>query len=232
MAMTMSGCISEKEIVQSTLIALNEKYNEEFVLDEFKGEKSSIISEYVTYAMDVYSREYPDIIFRVEADGDGSGFYDDYVARRVSRKVSEVIRMNLSDIRGDFFVYSEMVMGSDFKMKNADMSVEMFMEQFPGNRCAVNIYYAPDERDPDKIVPALEGVGSGLECISGNIKIFFVNEQQLKKVQNETEEYYQNYNNSFMKGMEFKPEPESIMLVMENGKITNMPDKVEFTKNF
>ena len=96
----LSGCtfIENDEFAKKRL---EEKYNESFEVEKIL--EGHIIDGYYTAL--AYPSDMPDVLFNVSVDADGDAISDNYVSKRVFKKMSDRIGNNLDDLNGCFYIY-------------------------------------------------------------------------------------------------------------------------------
>lgn len=178
-AVDLTACVpNRKEQEAQAVQMLNEKYHEEFEIEKYLGQES--MSDY--YEVLAFSTEHPDILFEAKAAVDGSFITDEYVSSRVCRAAEEQIERNLGGLTGYLQVKVQAVSKSIDSVQ-ADMSMQDFMSIKTKNRFAVYLIYYPAEKNIAQAYQALANTFAGLECMSGNLKLYITNEKVLKQVQ-------------------------------------------------
>lgn len=169
---------TQGECEKQTLALLEEKYNEEFVVEKYCGQ------EYLEgyYTTICYPQKAPDILFEVKTAFDGGEIQDAYVSASVCRKAEEQIDSNLEHLDG-YLLEKVVPVSRNVDSENADMSMDEFMTLKSKNRFAVYLMYCPQEKNVVKVYREIQDTFVGLECMSGNIQFYILQEEELKEVQ-------------------------------------------------
>ncbi|MCB6415397.1 hypothetical protein LI221_10035 [Faecalimonas umbilicata] len=202
--------MTQKEYETQALTMLEEKYGEEFAVQEYCG--MEFLDGYFT--VKCYPRENPDVIFEAKTACDGGYIQDEYVAALVCRKAEQRIDDNLAHLEG-YLLEKALPVSREVDSVDTNMSVEEFMELKSKNRFAVYLMYCPQERNIEKVYAELQKTFYGLECMSGNIQLYIMQEEELREMQEyfaETAEFGREFG-------EMTEKTERITIPFKNGTI-------------
>lgn len=198
----LSGCTFEKND-DFAKNKLEEKYNESFEVEKIL--EGNIVDGYYTAL--AYPSNMPDILFTVSVDFDGSVTSDNYVCKRVFKKMSERIGNNLDDLNGCFYIYcAPLVELRD--LDNPEMDVEEYLKLVPENDINIYLHYSPDGNDFDNLYCCIQSIynGIGNEKENGMIYLFIVDDNGLDTAQDYLESHdriyakYHDYMEPYYKG--------------------------------
>jgi len=160
------------------LTMLEEKYGEEFAVEKYEG------TEHLEgfFRITCYPKESPQLLFDSEIACDGSYIEDDYVSVKVCHKAEQKIEQNLERMDG-YLLVKVVPVSRNVNSDNADMSVEEFVELKTKNRFAVYLMYCPQRKNAEKTYTEIEKTFDGLSSMSGNIQLYVMQEEELKKMQ-------------------------------------------------
>lgn len=181
-AITLENMKIQKDYEQQVLLMLEEKYGEEFILQEYCG--MEFVRGY--YTVICYPSRNPNVVFAAKAACDGSYIEDAYVSAAVCRKVEQQIEENLHGLEG-CLVIKALPVSKTVESTNADMSMKEFMSLKMKNRFVVYLMYCPQVKNAEKVYGELSKTFRGLESMSGNIQLYLTEEEKLKELQ----EYFQ-----------------------------------------
>ncbi|MEZ3487912.1 MAG: hypothetical protein K1W22_15360 [Lachnospiraceae bacterium] len=179
MAAELAACkMDQSGYEERALHMLEEKYDEKFTIWQYAGREFT--RGYFTVICS--PEEAQDILFETRVANDGSYIEDDYVSAVVCDQAERQIDENLEYMEG-YLLEKVVPVSKSLDSADADMSVEEFMSLKPGNRFAVYLMYCPQERGADKAYKELQKAFSGLDCMSGNIQLYVMQEEELKEMQ-------------------------------------------------
>lgn len=220
LAVDLTACgKNQKEYEKQALCMLEEKYKEEFIVHEYCS--LEYLEGYFTVIC--YPEEKPWILFKAKTACDGSYIEDEYISAVICHKTEQKINENLAYMEG-YLLEKVIPVSRMIDSDRADMSVEDFMLLKPKNRFAVYLMYCPKQKCAEKTYAEIQKTFQGLECISGNIQLYIMQEKDLKEMQGyfaETEELNYQFE-------EMTEHIEKIIIPFEHGKI-QMP-KEEFVQ--
>ncbi len=174
----LTGCIDNRqEYEEQACQLLEEKYRESFEIVEYYGRDR--IED--TYALLAVSQSYPDLLFDATVACDGSYIIDQYVTARVCNQIEEQMTENLSIMPGYTLIKARAV-SKTIDSTDADMTIEEFMAIKTKNKFTITLHYCPEDEMVD-VRSELEKAFRGLECLSGYLDIYIVDEALLRQVQ-------------------------------------------------
>ncbi|MBO5159773.1 MAG: hypothetical protein J6B94_09350 [Lachnospiraceae bacterium] len=195
---------------------LNEKYNDEFVVEDIQS--ASILDEYYTAL--AYQKDHPDTIFKVYVNNDGSGVSDNYVNRLVCAQLSDTVARNLDSLNGIYYIYSSTLIDS-LELEDPYISLSEYVDTHPKMKYNIYVFYSPDISDKENLYQGLTSICQGLS-ISGNIYLYIMDDSVLKDVQ----DYLENNDKIYDDGDHmFEPYFCGIMK-FTNGVLDNSKDEV------
>lgn len=214
--MNMTGCgkiIGYEELAEKLL---NEKYNDEFVIEEVQS--TNMFDEY--YTVLAYQEDNPDLIFRAHVDNDGGGISDNYVNRLVCAQLSDAVARNLDSLKGIYYIYSSTLIDS-LELNDPGMMLSEYIETHPKMKYNLYVFYSPDIFDKENIYQGLTNICKGLS-ISGNIYFYTMGESILKDVQ----DYLENNDKIYDDG-DHMLEPYSCGIIkFVNGVLENSKEEI------
>lgn len=179
MAAELAACeMKQSGYEERALNMLEEKYEEKFTIWQYTGQEFS--RGYFTVICS--AKEAQDILFEARVANDGSYMEDEYVSAVVCNKAERQIDENL-EYMGGYLLEKVVPVSRSLDSADADMSVEEFMTRKPGNRFAVYLMYCPQEKGADRVYAELQKAFRGLDCMSGNIQLYVMQEEELKEMQ-------------------------------------------------
>lgn len=216
--MSTTGCNKVLSHEEKAIQLLNAKYNDSFEVEECQSKNS--FEEY--YTVIAYQKNNPDILFKAEVDYDGKKVSDNYVSKILCRKISDQIAKNLDDLKGIYYIYSEPMVELTV-LDDTDITVEKYMEISPLNKFIVYLNYCPEGDDAEDIFLALQGAFKDMECISGQIQLYIVDENMLMQIQNYLENNDALYDEYHSATEQYK----AGNIKVENGKIIASKEEIE-----
>ena len=186
---TFNGCgMNQKEYKEQAAGLLNEKYNEDFIIDKYLGQEH--MNDY--YEVQAYSENHPEVLFEAKVLKDGSGITDEYVASRVCYTIEQKIQTNIEPLPGYMQVDVHAVSNS-IDSSDADMTPKQFIEMKTKNKFVVYIYYCPQESDVEGVYSVISKAMQGMDFLSGRMRFYIVEEEVLIQIQDYLEEYANLY---------------------------------------
>ncbi len=178
MSETLNGCSSDYREDKKTAAQklLEEKYNEEFVVYEYSGQK--LFNDY--YTVNAYPKNNPELLFTASVDSDNKSLSDTFVSRNVCQKLADRVSRNLDDVSGYVYVSAETQM-DEVITDDQDISVEDFINQNPGNDFIVYVIVVPDEKNPDNLYGKITGMFKNIEMASGGVHLYVCDEELMGK---------------------------------------------------
>lgn len=157
----LAGCgMTSKDKMEKAKDLLEEKYNEEFEVTEYRGQR--VGESY--YTVVAYSKEYPDLPFKVYVSDDG--FSDEYIVRRFCAKLSDQIIDNMGLEEG-VFVYTQSMLKSTHST-DPNIGVKEYASENPYDLYTVYFYIDRTAYDAEQIYDACVRGLKGLDSYSGN----------------------------------------------------------------
>ena len=182
MASIVTGTVAcgknQKECEKQALEMLETKYGEKFVVQEYLGQES--LEGY--FKVSCYPEMDMHILFEAKVACDSSYIEDGYISAVICDKVENQIDENLEHLEG-YLVEKVVPVSRSVDSNNPDMDVEEFMALKTKNRFAVYLMYCPQEKDVSKVYKEIQKTFQRLECLSGNIQLYIMQEEALKEVQ-------------------------------------------------
>lgn len=193
---------------------LEKKYGEEFTVTEYLGHE--VGSDY--YTVNAYADNWPDLPFEASPVLDGSGISDDYVSRRVCRKISDRVAENLSGaLPFNFYVHTG-IMSGDSVCSDPDVGIEEFATVWePYNQFYIYILVDSHNLSDAELNNCIMSALSGLSCINGNITVYFADQGTIdfaeKYIKTNTGLY-----DDYFDFIEHKKKTEYVQYKIENGR--------------
>lgn len=208
------GMTSEEKMKQAETM-LEDKYGEEFVVSEYRGQQ--VGTKYYTVA--AYAKEFPDLSF--EAYVSENGIEDKYVLRRFCSKLSDQIleNMGLSD---GAYIYTDSLLGSS-QSKDPAVTIEKYPQENPYDQYTVYFYIDKNSYNLDQIYEACANGVSNLNAYSGNYVVQMTDHKTIDMVQ----DYFTRSDGKYADLDDIVYVP-NLFLYFENGKLTT--EKSAFTK--
>ncbi len=180
MSLTLASCLDDykNECMEQAKRLLSERYHEEFVVKDYIGQQA--FDSY--YTVHAFSEKYPDMLFSASIEQDGSGFSDGYALKRVCKKISDTVALNMDSVDGYVYVISESMI-DELCLDNADISIEEFAQEMAGNRISISVFVCTEE-DSQSLYTKCEGMLKGLENLAGTVSLYVSSDEKLiEKVQ-------------------------------------------------
>ncbi len=206
---------TQKEYEEQALCMLEEKYKEEFTMHEYCS--LDYLEGY--YTVICYPKEVPQLLFKVKTACDGSYIEDEYISAVICHKAEQKIDENLMFMEG-YLLEKVIPVSRLVDSSHADMSVEEFMSLKPKNRFAVYLMYCPEQKNAEKLYAEIQKTFQGLECVSGNIQLYIMQEEELKEMQG----YFAGTEDLDYRFEKMTEHTERITIPFEYGKI-QMPEE-------
>ena len=190
---------------------LEEKYGEEFIVTKYLG--SPFMTGY--FEVEAYPRCNPELLFKAAVDVDGKEVEDQYVSKSICYNTADLIEQNLNGLRGSYFI-SIIPIAKNTILSNPQASMEDFVKANDKNRFSVYFFYCPDEQVDKETYASVCEMFKGLECMSGNIPMYVVEEKLLNQVED-----YAGENRAFFNDFKLMTKPfHKGYIPFENGKVT------------
>lgn len=215
----MGDTVNEKAFTYEEIAIelLNKKYNDNFEIEEIQSH--SFFRGY--YTVIAYQEENADLLFRAYVNSDGTGISDNYVTKLVCSDVSDKVARNLDNLKGIYYIFTEVMLELTM-LDNVNTSLEEFMETFPNNKFTININYCPEEVSAEEVINALNGTLENLECISGKIHLYIMDEPTLSKVQI----YMENHDKCYDEYVSMVEKYSAGIIEFEKGKIKSTKEQI------
>ena len=158
--------------------ALQHKYGKEFeVLEVYPQKFGDLYYEVLAYPVDE-----PLIRFSAAIDTEDENISDSYIERRVCAAIAQRAEENLDQLPGVYYL-SVYAGGPQPFTEDPDISVEEYASLDPLNIFRVELLITPDGKDPGAIYDSVGNLFSGMNCLSGAIRLYLVSEEQMSAAQ-------------------------------------------------
>lgn len=201
MLLTLTGCMSDKEHKDLAKELLEDKYDEDFVINKNMGEgydlDEGIGKGFKTdeYTVEAYSADYPEIIFDAVVFPNKSKVSDPYAAKRILYSTARQIEDNIDGIDGKYFVHIIPIV-YDTDIDDPDADIEELVDNNPKNSYTVYLFYCPDDEVDKTAYRYINNMFEDLECMSGKVAFYVVDKRTLSKAEDyieENKELYQEF---------------------------------------
>lgn len=158
--------------------ALQNKYGKEFeVLEVYPQKFGDLYYEVLAYPVDE-----PLVRFSAAIDTEDENISDSYVERRVCAAIAQRAEENLDQLPGAYYlaVYAG---GPQPFAEDPNISIEDYVALDPLNIFRVELLIIPDGKDPEALYNSIGNLFSGMDCLSGAIRLYLVNEEQMGAAQ-------------------------------------------------
>lgn len=216
MLMNAVGCeklINYEELAERIL---NEKYKDEFVIEEVV--RSNIFDDY--YIATAYQADNPDTLFRVFVDNDGSAASDNYVGKIVCNQLSDQVAKNLDSVSGTYYIYSSTIVDS-LEQMDPTITLDEYISSHPEMKYGIYLFYCPDEFDKEDIYHGLSEMFHGLS-ISGNVYLHIMDESMMQKIQN----YLETHDKIYDEGKQLMKPYSCGIIEFSDGMINSSRDEI------
>ncbi len=177
LALSVAACYSLPRS-DALLCSLEDKYAEKFVIINILEKNSSGMEAVVA------AENHPRALFEAKLETSEGVLEDEYVASRVSEKISlrlETALENFLTEKEPSYVLHTEAISKSINSSDADMSVREFMEKKPSDEFMICVLL-PEERKED--LPGIQDtIRKGLEdfsCIRGEIQIVFADAETMR----------------------------------------------------
>ena len=184
--LALSGCMSNQEHKDLAKELLEDKYDEDFVINKNMGEgydlDEGIGKGFKTdeYTVEAYSEDHPEIIFDAVVFPDKSKVSDPYAAKRILCSTSRKIEDNIEGLDGKYYVHIVPLV-YDTKIDDPDADIEELVDNNPSNSYTVYLFYSPDDEITRSDYRYISHMFDGLECMSGKVALYEVDYRTLNK---------------------------------------------------
>lgn len=158
--------------------ALEQKYHKEFEITQVYPQKFGELY----YEVQAYAAEDPQIRFTASVDTEGGGISDTYVERRVCAAIARQAAENLDQMPGYYFVFVHAV-GPQPIADDPGIGIREYAEIDRYNRFQLHIYVKPERAEAAAVYGSLKRVFSEMEYLTGSVRLYVVNEEQMEAVQ-------------------------------------------------
>ncbi len=199
MILAPTGCTSSQDRKELAKELLEVKYDEEFVINkDMGGGHADMIEAFENgfksdqYTVEAYSEDYPEILFDAVIFPGSSRVSDPYAAKRILYSTSRQIEDNLEDLDGECFVHIiPIVYDTDIDDPGSD--IKDLVDNNDKNSYIVYLFYSPDDEVDKTAYCYISNMFQGLECMSGKISFYVVDDNILNKAKDYIEENKELY---------------------------------------
>jgi hypothetical protein len=142
------------------------------------------------YIMEAYSKENPTIKFRacLSYDSGKANLSDTYNTRKLCNNIANTIIENIngSDTNTGYYVYVDTATET-FGLDAEEMTLEEYMDKYTHEKFGVHIFVY--KKYANKVSKNIGNAFQGLDCISGNVIIYIVNN---RRTLSNIEDYLEN----------------------------------------
>lgn len=158
--------------------ALERKYQKEFEITQVYPQKFGELY----YEVQAYAVEDPQMRFVATIDTEDERISDTYVERRVCAAIAQQAAENLDKLPGYYYVFVH-AGGPQPIADDPKISIRDYAQLDSYNRFQIHIYMKPERADSTSVYESLKNVFSGMEYLTGSVRLYVVNEDQMESVQ-------------------------------------------------
>ncbi len=174
----IEGFVSPSVRGKQAEAALNEKYQEEFVVTSVK--EGSFFQGY--YTVTAYAQEYPELLFQASIENETGNLSDSYVSKRVCDRLSEKISWNLGTLETEYYVFAEAMLGETL-LTDPEILLEDYLAEYPYSRFTVYLCINRDGCSASNIVSSVAHMLDDIPAINGSITIYLPNAELMNRIQ-------------------------------------------------
>lgn len=177
-AFNLSGCESNAQRKEQAEKALEQKYQEKFVITEYKD--AGFMADY--YVVQAYANEYPDLLFQASVDIESGSIMDSYVSKRLCDRISEKISQNIGTLNTDYYVFTE-VMFENTLLGNPMATLEEYMKESPENEFVIYIFLDEKGTEEENVSKSLKNMLNEISGLTGEVALYRVNSEMLTNIE-------------------------------------------------
>lgn len=178
-ASVLSACgVKPEERESRAKAALEQKYSREFEILEVYPQKFGDLY----YEVQACAVEEPLIRFSAAVSTEEDTISDSYVERRVCAAAARRAGENLDQMPGIYYV-DVFAGGPQPYTEDPDISIQDYAALDTLNVFQVELFVVPEKKDPEAFYSSISGLFSGMECLSGAVRLYLVSEEQMSAAQ-------------------------------------------------
>lgn len=158
--------------------ALAQKYGREFEITRVYAQKLG--DPY--YEVQAYPVDEPRIRFSAAIGTEDDGISDTYVERRVCAAIAGQAAKNLDELPGYFYLFARGIGPQPFT-DNAEITIQDYARLDSDNKFRIEAFVVPESKDANAYYNGFVRMFDGLEYLNGNVRLYVVDEEQMKSVQ-------------------------------------------------
>lgn len=158
--------------------ALERKYHKEFEITQVYPQKFGELY----YEVQAYAVENPQMRFAATIDTEDESISDTYVERCVCTAIARQTAENLDKLPGYYHVFVHAV-GPQPVADDPGIGIRDYAQLDSYNRFLLHIYIKPEDADAASVYESLKSVFSGMDYLTGSVRLYVVNEEQMESVQ-------------------------------------------------
>lgn len=174
----LEGCASPAHDKKKAAKMLQEKYQEEFEIIDYKS--AGFFEDY--YSVRAYAVEYPELVIKADVDTKTGGMSDTYVVRRLCERISSKISENLRELSCNYYVFTEEILGYSMST-DPNISLENFMKENYGSEFVISLCLDKKDADIANIVSASVNMLNGISGMKGTVCIYLTETDVLTEIQ-------------------------------------------------
>lgn len=175
----LSACgVPPEEKENRAEASLQHKYGKAFeVLEVYPQKFGDLYYEVLAYPVDE-----PLVRFSAAIDTEDENISDSYIERRVCAAIARKAEENLDQLPGAYYlaVYAG---GPQPYTEDPGISIEAYASLDPLNMFQIELLVTPDGKDPEAIYSSITNLFSGMDCLSGFIRLYLVSGEQMDVAQ-------------------------------------------------
>lgn len=165
---------------------LKEKYGEEFIIDDYRGQVSFMDGYYTVIA---HAKAYPAVTFSAGVGTDDESLSDTYVCERLMARKSAEMSESLGRLTGDRYIFMQPFTPYT-TINDPNTSLETFMEEAPKQEFTVYVNYVPDKNETaEDIYDGLAEMITALDVTQGYVAVYICDNKTLNKIQKYVERH-------------------------------------------
>lgn len=158
--------------------ALEQKYHKEFEITQVYPQKfGEMYYEVQAYAVDDLQ-----VRFSAAIDTEDENISDSYVERSVCTAIAQKAEENLDQMPGIYYL-SVFAGGPQPYTEDPNISIQDYAALDTLNVFQVELLITPDGKDSEGLYNSLGSIFNGMECLSGVIRLYLVNAEQMEAAQ-------------------------------------------------
>ena len=182
---TLTGCGSRERNEKAERL-LEEKYGEQFVIDENRGQQPT--DDF--YTVIAHSEKYPTILFSAGIGVENDSVSDTYVCERLMARMSNEMSKSMGALKGESYIF---VQGFQeyTNYDDPNISLEAFLAEVPAAYdFTVYLNYVPAEGETaEDIYEGASSMVSRITAAKGVVAVYICDEKTLGEIQKYVESH-------------------------------------------